>query len=110
VDRFFAFYPIHLKVKKDELVKWEGFFESRGKRFHVSGEPVRRTLFGTFYVLYPEDEFRSDEFEGFKVIPLDETIEFCRRNIYSYEPALEMLDEMYGLGLGAEHREAKTNL
>ena len=47
---------------------------------------------------------------GFKVIPLDETIEFCRRNIYSYEPALEMLDEMYGLRLGAKYREAETNL
>ena len=47
---------------------------------------------------------------GFKVIPLDETIEFCRRNIYSYEPALEILDEMYSLGLSAKYREAETNL
>jgi len=47
---------------------------------------------------------------GFKVIPLDETIEFCRRNIYSYEPALEMVDEMYGLRLGAKYREVKINL
>jgi len=110
VDRFFAFYPIHLKVKKDELAKWERFFESKSKRFHVNGEPVRRTLFGTFYVLYPEDKFRADGVAGFKVIPLDETIGFCRRNIYSYEPALEMLDEMYSLGLGAKYREAETNL
>ena len=110
VDRFFAFYPIHLKIKKDELVKWERFFESKGRRFHVNGEPIRRTLFGTFYVLYPEDRFRSEEVEGFKVVPLEETIGFCRKNIYSYEPALEMLDEMYGLGLGAKYREAKTNL
>ena len=110
VDRFFAFYPIHLKVGKDDLEGWERFFESKGRRFHIAGEPVRRTLFGTFYVLYPEDEFRADEVDGFKVIPLDETIEFCRKNIYSYEPALEMLDEMYGLGLGAKYRESRTNI
>jgi len=110
VDRFFAFYPIHLKIRKDDLESWERFFKSEGRRFHVNGKPIRRTLFGTFYVLYPEDKFRAEEVEGFKVVPLDETIEFCRRNIYSYEPALEMLDEMYGLGLGAKYREAETNL
>ena len=74
VDCFFVFYPIHLKVRKDKLSRWERFFESRGRRFHVNGEPVSRTLFGTFYVLYPEDRFRSEEVEGFKVIPLDETL------------------------------------
>ena len=110
IDRFFAFYPIHLKVEKGELKRWEGFLESRGKRFHVVGEPIRRTLFGTFYVLYPEDEFKVEDLGGFKVIPLKETVEFCRRNIYSYEPALEMLDEMYKLGLGVRYRESETNI
>ncbi len=110
VGRFFAYYPIHLKVRRDELDRWAGFFKPSGRRFHVSGEPVRRTLFGTFYVLYPEEGFEAEEVEGYKVVPLDEVVEFCRRNIYSYEPALEMLDEMYGLGLGVKYREEETNL
>ena len=63
----------------------------------MNGEPVRRTLSGAFYVLYPEAKFRAEEVAGFKVIPLDETVEFCRRN--SYETALEMLDEVYGADL-----------
>jgi len=109
VDRFFAFYPIHLKVRKSDLEKWKKFFKSEGRRFHVNSESVRRTLFGIFYVLYPEDEFRAEEVEGFKVVPLEETVEFCNRNIYSYEPALEILDEMYGLGLGVKYREVETN-
>jgi len=99
VDRFFAFYPIHLKVNKGELGEWKRFFKYKGMRFRVNGEPIRRTLFGAFYVLYPEDKFKVEEIEGFKVVPLEEVIEFCKRNIYSYEPALEMLDEMYNLGL-----------
>lgn len=109
VDRFFAFYPIHLKVRKSDIEKWKKFFKSEGRRFHVNSESVRRTLFGIFYVLYPEDEFRAEEVEGFKVVPLEETVEFCSRNIYSYEPALEILDEMYGLGLGVKYREVETN-
>ena len=110
VGRFFAYYPIHLKVRKGDLGRWVEFFRSGGRMFHVNGEPVRRTLFGTFYVLYPEERFEAEEVEGYRVVPLDKVIEFCRRNIYSYEPALEMLDEMYGLGLEVEYREEKTNL
>ncbi len=107
VDRFFAFYPVHLKVRESDLDRWKRFFRARGRRFHVSGEPVRETLFGTFYVLYPEEGFEADEVQGFKVVPLDETVEFCMRNIYSYEPALEMLDYMYRLGLDARYRESR---
>jgi hypothetical protein len=104
-DRFFAFYPIHLKVKKDESENWQEFFKSKGKRSHINGKAVKETLYGCFYVLYPESRFRAVEVEGFSVIPLEETVEFCKENIYTYEPALEMLDEMYGLGLGVRYRE-----
>jgi len=109
VDRFFGFYPIHLKVRKNDLKKWEVFFSSKKQKFHVKDQPVRQTLFGLFYVLYPEVDFKTEEIKGFHVTPLKETVDFCRRNIYSYEPALEMLDEMYGLGLKVRYKEAKTN-
>lgn len=109
VDRFFGFYPIHLKVRKNDLKKWKSLLSSRGKRFHIENEPIRKTLFGLFYVLYPEAEFRTEEVEGFRVDPLKDTVDFCQRNIFSYEPALETLDEMYDLGLKIAYRESKTN-
>lgn len=107
-DRFLAFYPIHLKVENKDLVEWQAFFRSRGKKYHINGEVVRETFYGCFYELYPESKFSSTEIKGYKVIPLDETIEFCRKNIFTYEPALEMLDEMYDLGLGVKYREEKS--
>lgn len=110
VDRFFGFYPIHLKVMKTDLRKWKKFFSSRKQRFHIQDQPIRKTLFGLFYVLYPEADFRTEQVEMFQVDPLEETVRFCQNKIYSYEPALEMLDEMYGLGLKVGYREAKTNL
>lgn len=109
VDRFFGFYPIHLRVKKTDLGKWKKFFSSRRQRFHVRNQPVRETLFGLFYVLYPEDDFRAEKVEAFRVDPLKDTVKFCKDKIYTYEPALEMLDEMYGLGLRVEYKEEKTN-
>jgi len=109
VDRFFGFYPIHLKVKEEELERWKKFFGSRKQRFQVNGQPIRKTLFGLFYVLYAEVDFRAEKVNGFDVIPLKETVDFCQHHIYSFEPALEMLDEMYGLGLKVTYKEAKTN-
>jgi len=64
----------------------------------LEGQPVNETLFGVFYVLYPEADFRTEYVDGFRVGPLKDTVEFCRRKIYSYEPALEMLDDLYDLG------------
>jgi len=110
VDRFFGFYPIHLKVKKDDLKKWEKFFHSRKMRVHIKDQPVKETLFGLFYVLYPETGFKAEKIEAFTVDPLKDTVKFCQDKIYSYEPALEMLDEMYGLDLKAEYKETKTNI
>jgi len=108
VGRFFGFYPIHLKVKREELGGWSRFFKSERRKFHINGEPVRKSLFGSFYTLYPEPRFRSVNVKGFRVTPLEETLRFCRERIYAYQPALEMLDETYGLGLKVKYREEKT--
>jgi hypothetical protein len=110
VDRFFGFYPVHLKVKKRDLVRWRRFFRLKKQKTYVEGQSSRQTLFGVFYVLYPEVDFEAEEVNGYCVSPLKEAVEFCRKNIYSYEPALEMLDEMYSLGLHASYMEVKTNL
>jgi hypothetical protein len=83
-----------LKIEKKDLKKWQGFFSSRRQRFYVKDQPIRRTLFGLFYVLYPEVDFRTEEINGSSIIPLKETVEFCQKNIYSYEPALEMLNDL----------------
>ena len=109
VDRFFGFYPIHVLVRKPDLARWKEFFKSVGKGVWVKDEPVKRTLFGVFYVLYPRVDFDVEQVEGFNIVPLKETINFCKEKIYSYEPALEMLDEMYSLGLKVRYKEAETN-
>jgi hypothetical protein len=109
VDRFFGFYPIHLKVKKQDLTSWKSFFASKKEKSCVKDLCHKKTLFGVFYVLYPEDEFAVKDVNGFCVSPLWETVEFCQKNIYAYEPALEMLDTMYGLGLQAKYMETATN-
>ncbi len=106
IGRFFGFFPIYLKVLKSDLTKWKKTLKSKSMRFCIHGEPVKETFFGVFYILIPEKDFRTGKIDGFHVDPLKQTVEFCKQNIYQYEPALEMLDEMYGLKIGARYREA----
>jgi hypothetical protein len=110
VGKFFGFYLIHIAVYRRELGRWKRFFRERGQRFAVEGEPVRETLFGPFYVLHPTERINAVEADGSSVLPLKATVEFCKKRIFAYQPALEMLDEMYGLGLGVKYREEMTNV
>ncbi len=108
-DRFFGFYPIHIAVHRHELGDWKRFFTAKKQRFIVEKEPLHETMFGLFYVLHPHERVVAEEAEGTSVAPLKETVRFCRENIFTYQPALEMLDEMYGLKMGTRYRETKTN-
>ncbi len=110
VGRFSGFYPIHIKVRKSDLKKWKSFFQQNGMMFHVSDKPLKETFFSIFYVLHPEDNFSTKEIDKLMVIPLKETVEFCKKNIFNYEPALEMLNEMYKLGLKIKYKEITTNI
>jgi hypothetical protein len=106
-DRFFGFYPVHIKVLKKDVRKWKFFFRKNRKQHYINKRPIRETFFGIFYVLYPEETFKAVKLNGYYVIPLTKTVSFCKEKVYTYEPALEMLDEMYNLGLKVKYREAK---
>lgn len=103
-DRFFGFYPIHLKVLKSDVAKWKRFFRKAGKKSFLAETKPKETLFGVFYILHPEEKIEAETVEELKIEPLEKTIEFCKKHIYTFEPALEMLDEEYRLGLGAKYR------
>jgi hypothetical protein len=110
VDRYFGFYPIHIKVVKNHVNRLKRLLVERGWKAFISGEKPRETLFGLFFILYPVKKLECKEVNSLKVEPLEATVEFCRKNIYSVEPALEMLDEEYHLGLGVKYREIRINM
>lgn len=99
--RFFGSYPIHLKVLRKDLSSWRSFFSKAGKKSFLAGRRLRETLFGVFFLLYPEMGFDAEVVEGLKVEPLRETLEFARKNSYTFEPAMEMLS------VAGEHRPAR---
>ncbi|MEM2785586.1 MAG: hypothetical protein QXW37_08620 [Candidatus Nitrosotenuis sp.] len=102
--RFFGSYPIHMKVLKSDVVRWKRFFVKHGKKTLLSEEKPRETLFGVYYVLYPEIKLKAATEGGLKVESLKDTVEFCKKNKYTFGPALELLDEEYNLGLKVRYR------
>lgn len=103
-DRFFGFYPIHIKVLKPDVAKWKRFFRKAGRKSFLAEAKPKETVFGVFYILHPEGKIEAETVEELKIEPLKKTIEFCKKHIYTFEPALEMLDEEYRLSLGVKYR------
>lgn len=59
--------------------------------------------------MYPQDEeMKTERVESASVAPLDETVEWMEKYRANFQPALEMLDEMYDLGLSVQYRERKV--
>ncbi|MCL5068412.1 MAG: hypothetical protein M1368_08695 [Thaumarchaeota archaeon] len=101
-NRFFGSYPIYIRISKLEIENWKEFLENNGKKYIIGGTRPTETLYGTYYVLLPEDRVESTNVNGLDVEPLEKTVEFCMRDSYTYEPALEILDKKYNLGIGYE--------
>ncbi len=91
--RFFGFYPIHLKVLKSDLPRWRRFFAEAGKKAVSARRRPKETLFGVFYFLYPENRLEAVALENLRVESLDKTLEFCRNNLHTFGPALEILTQ-----------------
>lgn len=98
-------YPIFIDVYSSQLEEWEEFFHGFGVETSV-GERTEHD--GIHYVLYPREEMEIDRVESASVMPLAETVEWAEEYRVNFQPALEMLDEMYELELGADYRERKV--
>jgi hypothetical protein len=101
--RFFGSYPIHIKVYKLDMARWRRFLAGNGKKTMQSGRAPKETMFGVYYTLYPQTKIKADIVDGLRVEPLKDAVEFCKKNIYTFEPALEMLDGKYGLKIRARY-------
>jgi hypothetical protein len=101
-NRFFGSYPIYMKVREGDVVRWKEYLTAAGKKSAVGPEP-RETLYGIYYLLLPTSRLESEKVGGLNVEPLRAVVEFCRKDPFTYSPALEMLDRSYSLGLNATY-------
>jgi hypothetical protein len=101
-NRFFGSYPIYVKVREDDVTRWKEYLTATGMKCTIGTEP-KETLYGIYYLLLPTPRLESEMVGGLNVEPLRNVVEFCRRDPFTFAPALEMLDKSYSLGLNAAY-------
>jgi hypothetical protein len=91
-----GYKPINVAVRRKDRTFWRTFFRRKGVRYAFEDES--RTLYGQVFVLHPREKLAYVEKDGWKVIPLEEAVDYCLKRELAYEPALEYLEKKYGIG------------
>lgn len=102
IARYREFYPIFIKIKKEDYP----FFKEYSKRIGLK-EGAKK---GIFYNVEIVDDFEVSYCEDIPVDSLKETALFMQKNIYNFEPALEMIKEMYHLKIKVKYKEVFSNV
>lgn len=97
IARYKEFYPIFIKIKKIEYP----IFLEYCKRLKLKIASKK----GVFYSPEVLEDFKFVKIKQIPVEPLDETIEFMKKHIYNFEPALEMIQETYNKKLNIKYKE-----
>jgi hypothetical protein len=98
IARYKEFYPIFIKIKKESYAIFLEYCKKLGLKVNSKeSNPNSKSnpKKGIFYSVEVLDEFKSIKKDNFSVEPLEETIKFMKDNIYNFQPALEMISEMY---------------
>ncbi len=101
-----GFKPVHIKVLKKDLDYWNEFF--KGNDVEYVFEDIHKTLFGLTYVVHPVDKFEVKLKDDISVVPLDETVKFCKKNEFLYRPALEYLDKKHKLQIIKKYEQVSS--
>ncbi len=88
-------YPIFIEVLEKDLDEWCKFF----KNFSIKYSKAIKRKKGIYFILMTEIKIEKEFVNGVFVIPLKRTIDYAKKYIYNFEPALEMLDHMYNLNI-----------
>ena len=99
-------YVIFVAVEKPDY--WKNFFADFGMPANDERKSVDEIEGSVQFVVEERDKVETEWVEGQPVIPFDETVEYMRDNFAHFQPALEMLDEMYDeLDLDVSYSEKK---
>lgn len=103
IDRNREDYPLFIDVVADEVAAWQGFFDD----FGVDSRVAERGGDGIYFVMCPQETVDATWMEHAAVIPLQDTIDWMHQHAASFQPALEMIDEMYDVDIDVVYRERK---
>lgn len=97
ISRYKEYYPIFIKLKKEDVE----LFKKYCKKLDLKIKPRN----GVFYSIEILNEIKPVFVNRIPVDSLDETIDFMKRYVYNFQPALEIIQEMYHKRLNVKYRE-----
>lgn len=102
ISRYKEHYPIFIKLK----IKDKKLFEWYCKKLNLNINKKK----GVFYNVTYLENFNIDYVEKIPVDGLNDTINFMEKHKYNFEPALEMIKELYNQRIEVKYKEAITNV
>lgn len=97
IARYKEFYPVFIKIKQSDYPIFLEYCKKLGLKINSKK--------GTFYLPEILQDFKSAKKNSFFVEPLEKTIKFMEKNIYNFQPALEIIAETYGKKLNIKYKE-----
>jgi len=97
IGRYKGNYPIFIKIREEDKDLFR-FYARKVVGKKITYKPAYVKTFSCAYI------------DDIPVDPLQETVIFMRDNIYNFEPALEMVEEMYNVKTGVRFKEVVTNV
>ncbi|MBI2631463.1 hypothetical protein HYW75_00480 [Candidatus Pacearchaeota archaeon] len=98
IARYKDYYPIFIKINKSDYYIFLEYCKRLGLKINSNK--------GIFYNVEILDYFKAVKKNEFKVESIERTIQFMQENIYNFEPALEMIKEMYSKKINIKYKEA----
>ncbi|MEK6967818.1 MAG: hypothetical protein AABX51_04260 [Nanoarchaeota archaeon] len=94
-------YPIFIEILKENKEEWQNFFGRFGIVYTFKNERKR----GIYFIISAVKSIEKQYCEGNPVMPLAKTVEWAKKYVFNFEPALEMLDQMYDLKINAKYAD-----
>ena len=98
IARYRDYYPIFIKIKEKDYSLFLEYCRKLGLKINANK--------GIFYSPEIVKEVICTKKDNNYVDTLNSTIDFMKENIYNFQPALEMIQEMYNKKLKIKYREA----
>jgi len=98
IARYRDYYPVFIKIKEEDYGLFLKYCSKLGLKISANK--------GVFYSPEIVKDFECEKKNDFFVEKLDKTIEFMKDKIYNFQPALEIIAEMYNKKLNVKYKEA----
>jgi len=100
IARYRDYYPIFIKVREKDYPLFLEYCKKLGLKINANK--------GIFYSPEIVKEVICTKKDNSYVETLNNTIDFMRENIYNFQPALEMIEEMYHKRLKIKYKEVTS--